>query len=560
MLKANRFLAIIGLVLLVFSMASCGGGGGGGGTGSTPPPTIENFTLSVVKFGEGIVTSNLSGINCGDDCSELYPTGATVVLTATPASGYQFSSWSGCDSVSGNTCRVIMNGNKVVLATFALSEFKLQPTTKVLDDATMQYLVKQEGTIYYFDPQATVISTLIPGDVILSKTGRGFLRRVKSVSMSGGLIAVETSDATLEDAIEKGTVTFTKTLAHADLARPVKLIKGVSLHEPIEAQSLDFTFYIDTTIPVDGIQIKIKGSTTTSFEIDFAVNYEEILGIPTKLRELKAVLITKNTQTLFVKAEGSIIDIDKKIRITQQPLIFGPFPTAIGPLFIEADVYVGIKGNAQIALSTDITEEIIYTAGIHYNYINEPKWSKISNYSKNSGIVNLAPNISASAYIKPYIRPEVKFFLLDVIGPYASLDGYFKLEGGVSNYPWWRIYGGVDAAMGAKMEIFSWTVAGYDIEWNILNWEIASSTTQNQNPIISSLTATPSSVKIGETSTITCNASDPDGDNLTYTWTMTGGSISGSGSTVTWTAPSTAGTYTVTCNVSDGKGSPLLKG
>ena len=42
--------------------------------------------------------------------------------------------------------------------------------------------------------------------------------------------------------------------------------------------------------------------------------------------------------------------------------------------------------------------------------------------------------------------------------------------------------------------------------------------------------------------------------NLTYTWTKTEGIISGSGSIVTWTAPATAGTYTITCSVSDGKG------
>jgi hypothetical protein len=86
---------------------------------------------------------------------------------------------------------------------------------------------------------------------------------------------------------------------------------------------------------------------------------------------------------------------------------------------------------------------------------------------------------------------------------------------------------------------------------------------QNKSPVISSVTANPSSVNPNGTSTITCNASDPDGDVLSsssYVWTKTGGSISGSGSTVTWTAPSTAGNYTVTCTVSDSKGGSASKG
>ncbi|HDL15011.1 MAG TPA: hypothetical protein ENH28_02465, partial [Euryarchaeota archaeon] len=77
--------------------------------------------------------------------------------------------------------------------------------------------------------------------------------------------------------------------------------------------------------------------------------------------------------------------------------------------------------------------------------------------------------------------------------------------------------------------------------------------TQNQAPAISSVTANPSSVNTGDTSTVTCNASDSDGDALTYIWTRTGGNISGSGSVVSWTAPSIEGTYKVTCNVSDDK-------
>ena len=61
------------------------------------------------------------------------------------------------------------------------------------------------------------------------------------------------------------------------------------------------------------------------------------------------------------------------------------------------------------------------------------------------------------------------------------------------------------------------------------------------------------------TSTIVCVASDPDGDELSYIWSVNGGSISGEGSVATWVAPNAYGTYTITVTVTDAKGGQAIK-
>ncbi len=79
----------------------------------------------------------------------------------------------------------------------------------------------------------------------------------------------------------------------------------------------------------------------------------------------------------------------------------------------------------------------------------------------------------------------------------------------------------------------------------------------NSSPQITSLSADPPTVGTGGNTTITCIASDPDGDTLTYSWSYSGpsiGSIVGTVSTVNWTVPDTEGTYTVSVTVADGKG------
>ncbi len=76
----------------------------------------------------------------------------------------------------------------------------------------------------------------------------------------------------------------------------------------------------------------------------------------------------------------------------------------------------------------------------------------------------------------------------------------------------------------------------------------------DERPRISSLTASPNVIKVNETCTLTCAATHPEGDVLTYIWQTTSGSISGAGSVVTWTAPNSVGRYTVVCKVVDSDG------
>ncbi len=74
----------------------------------------------------------------------------------------------------------------------------------------------------------------------------------------------------------------------------------------------------------------------------------------------------------------------------------------------------------------------------------------------------------------------------------------------------------------------------------------------NGAPVVASLTAVSTTVAAGGLARLTVSASDPDGDSLSYVWSSTAGTLSGTGTSVYWLAPSTPGVYTVSCVVSDG--------
>ena len=76
----------------------------------------------------------------------------------------------------------------------------------------------------------------------------------------------------------------------------------------------------------------------------------------------------------------------------------------------------------------------------------------------------------------------------------------------------------------------------------------------NTEPVIISLTADNTTMSPGGTVSLTCTAEDDDGDILTYSWECTDGSFTPNGSTATWTAPDSPGTYSISCTVVDGAG------
>ena len=83
----------------------------------------------------------------------------------------------------------------------------------------------------------------------------------------------------------------------------------------------------------------------------------------------------------------------------------------------------------------------------------------------------------------------------------------------------------------------------------------ASFTVKAFEPPTISCSASPSTINVGETSTVTAGGVSPQNRPLTYGYTASSGSISGSGATAEFNAANApAGTVQIVCNVSDDKG------
>ncbi|MBS1150108.1 MAG: Flagellar hook-length control protein FliK, partial [Myxococcaceae bacterium] len=122
--------AVSGSTFLGWSGGSCSGTGQCTFT-VTADVTISaafalNNPLVVTRPGNGTgtVSSTPGGITCGTDCSEAYPPGTIVTLSAATAVGSTFTGWGGACTGTG-TCQVTMNSSLSVTATFTLNQYPL---------------------------------------------------------------------------------------------------------------------------------------------------------------------------------------------------------------------------------------------------------------------------------------------------------------------------------------------------------------------------------------------------------------------------------------------------
>ena len=105
-MRLTRGLAVV-LALLALAFVL--------GVGSAGARSTATVTVIVDLDGHGTVTSTPPGINCTEtgspppegSCTQTFTTTSEIVLTATPAAGWDFVNWTGdCDFTFSNTCQI----------------------------------------------------------------------------------------------------------------------------------------------------------------------------------------------------------------------------------------------------------------------------------------------------------------------------------------------------------------------------------------------------------------------------------------------------------------------
>lgn len=333
------------------------------------------------------------------------------------------------------------------------------PTTNVLPPETTQTLtdVSADGATYTFSQTTPELAAVAPGEIMVAGPSalapHGFLRRVTAVEAVGGQVIVQTEPATLEDAIQQGEVNLSKRLTPADLTAMTAL-PGVMLVRPAAALLEDsFFFEIKDVVLYDKDgnhgttydQIKANGSLELAPGFDF-----NLIVKGWTLQKLEFIFNVEENVELEFQMEVELATVQLRYQIAR--LSLGTIVVFVGPVpvvfTIEMPIYLRGDGKVSVGITTKVTQQALVAAGLRYQ---GKKWSPVARLTNSFGFE--PPRLSAGVEFKGYIDPPLSLLLYGAAGPFAGVTPYLKLEADVFATPWWKLYGGLDATVGVKVEV-----------------------------------------------------------------------------------------------------------
>ena len=174
---ASCFLPSTSLTVGTASVTASYSGDGNYAAGSPTPLSLvvagDTTPVLLVQLNGasfGVVTSNPTGISCAGHCSEIYPNGTVVTLTATPNAGSVFVSWGGGCIGRISPCTLTLNGPKFVTARFA--PISIVGTTINIDiDGDGKYRPETDGLLITRFIQGLTGPALTAGAVALPSKG-----------------------------------------------------------------------------------------------------------------------------------------------------------------------------------------------------------------------------------------------------------------------------------------------------------------------------------------------------------------------------------------------------
>jgi uncharacterized protein (TIGR02145 family) len=511
--------------------------------GYEPKDTLQNGIGFWLKF-DSSETLPLTGNIIFDDTIDVYTgwniIGSMTVPIATntlqteptgiinseafcyiPGIGYQHA-----DTIQpgiGYWVKVKQDG-KIILSSDSVKNIVLEITKVISDVDYVSNLIgiSQDSTQYIFKSSLDSIYHLKIGDIIISTYKEGLIRKITNIQHNNDQFILTTTDASLTDAIAKGSGSFIEYLTTKSITSVKYLIPGVELNE-LKEQKVHgvnaISFSIDAVLyDEDGDEETEDDQITTTgtFEIGPVIRGTiELDRFDLKKLELEYEFVERLNQTIDMPVlDLEILQFEKTIaQVSFQPFAIpvGGIPVIVYPVLL---IKVGADISVNSSLTTGIYQDYTFTAGLRYE---ENTWDTYA--EKTYSFDYVPPSLENTLSAKFYLEPDLEFRIYGILSPYLYGELYGELDADLSADHCWELYGGLNLGAGVNMKIFDATI--FDFSAPLI--ELRVNFAQAEGPCFNRPPNAPSdpfptdyATSRPTNDTLSWSCSDPDNDSLKY--------------------------------------------
>ncbi|MEO8452574.1 MAG: Ig-like domain-containing protein, partial [Gemmatimonadota bacterium] len=316
---------------------------------------------------------------------------------------------------------------------------------------------------------------LKPGSIVAGPEGGGYLRKVKTTSVSGSTLTVTTDSARLTDAVREGSIRSTTPISFGERPGPSRPINGVLWAPATVSPLLPGVTVENGEIVLDDVTLWDGGADVlkiTEGRIAFAPQFDLSLELADwKVRELEVKVggnVTFNADVQY-KISGSFSRKLAEIPIAriEKPFLafIGAWPVW-GRVTLTWQLVPEIGANGALTVETGVEASGGLSVGARYA---NGAWAPIVDPTASFAIKPITVVARAAGYAVVGGKAEVRLTLYEVAGPYVWAEPYIR--------------GDVSADIGANQWHSSCTSAikaGVGVAANIVGYEIADYSTEGE--------------------------------------------------------------------------------
>ena len=314
-----------------------------------------------------------------------------------------------------------------------------------------------------FKAMTPVLASLSPGDVIAAgvtpQTPLGLLRRVVKVQQGSSGIEVGVLPATLEDAIEQGSLQHCGDLR----GRRFRVFDGTQNVYPFDGTEVLMPFSFEVTGP-QGQRARFAGRV--SLGSNAGLGYCVTLGLDYgRVHSFQFNTTLDVTMVLDTIAADGDVEFAREFEVARvlfepETIPAGGLPIVLAP---EIGVFVRVEGSLNAGFKASLRQAGVVGAGASYA---NGEWTPMRKFTTSYAFN--PTGVPGTAKFVASVKPQVALKLYGLPGPVAGYELDAIPAVNPADAPWWRLYGGLKAAAAVDTGALGCSLG--DQQWPLIDW------------------------------------------------------------------------------------------